>query len=74
MDDALENDKQISKHNFGSRKGYSIDEAILEKRLLCDASIFIRSNTVHVITDLEACYNKKLANIRSILIESIRVD
>ena len=31
-----ENFKIISKHNYGSRKGYSIELELLEKRLILD--------------------------------------
>jgi len=58
MDDTLEKNKRISKYNFSSRKGYSINEAILEKRLLYDTSMFTRSSTVYIITNLEACYDR----------------
>jgi len=31
IEDNFENDRRILKHNYGSRKGFSIDSAILEK-------------------------------------------
>ena len=31
-----ENDKRLSNDNYGSRKGYSIESALLEKRLIFD--------------------------------------
>ena len=74
IDDALEKNKWILKYNFSSRNEYSIDKAILEKRLLYNTSMFTRSNTVYTITNLEAYYDRQLANIGSILIELIRVD
>ena len=36
---AIENDHWFSKFNFELRAGYSIDKAILEKRLLCNSSM-----------------------------------
>ena len=36
VEEKYENDARISKHNFGSRKGHSIDSTILEKILIFD--------------------------------------
>ena len=35
----IEKDETISKGNYGSRKGYSIDDLVLEKRLFRDCSM-----------------------------------
>ena len=37
----VENDKRFSKANYGSRKNYAIESAILEKRLVVDNSILL---------------------------------
>ena len=54
----IKKDSQISKYNYGSRKHYTIDEIILEKFLLYDASMQINEPNIHVIIDLEACYDR----------------
>ena len=52
----IETDDIMSKVNHGSRKGCSIDDFILEKRLLYDFSMQNMEETVHNFTDLESCY------------------
>ena len=61
------------KYNFESWKNYTIEEAILEKRLIYDCSIFNRKLTIHIITDLEACYDRQLSNICGMVEESVRI-
>ena len=36
MNERIENDARISKYNYVSRSGYSIENALLEKRLIVD--------------------------------------
>ena len=36
MNERVELDNRLSKHNYGSRKAYSIEKALLEKRLTID--------------------------------------
>ena len=50
-------DMRLSKFNYSSRKGYSIEEIILEKRLLYNISIRDYYPIVHIITNLESCYD-----------------
>jgi len=54
----IERDSRIAKSNYESRPRYSIDNAILEKWLIYDNSILIRKQTIHNMTDLQACYNQ----------------
>ena len=58
------------KANYGSRKNYSIETAILEKRLIMDRSMLSSKITVCNLTDLQSCYDRQLANVRSIVEES----
>ena len=51
------NDDRLFKFNHRLRKNYLIQNALLEKRLLCNSSYYTQLPTVHVITDLKACYN-----------------
>ena len=53
----IKSDSRLSKFNFRSRKHYSIDSALLEKRLLYDTSKYNNELTVHLLSDLEACYD-----------------
>ena len=50
---AIEGDKRILKYNYGLRQGYSIEEVILEKRLIYDISRMNKELTAYIITDLE---------------------
>ena len=70
----IEHDKRILKFNYGSRKGYSIEEVLLEKRLLCDISIRDCHKMVHAITNLELCYDQQLCNMASMVEESVGID
>ena len=70
----LEIDNRILKFNFGSRKGYSIDNALLEKRLLYDSSIITRKKSTYVVTDLVAYYDRQLLHIEILVMESVEID
>ena len=48
----IENNKRLLKFNYSSRKGYSIEEIILEKRLLYDISMRDCYPIIHIIIDL----------------------
>ena len=53
----IESDPRFSKANYGSRKNYSIESALLEKRLIFDHSALETTETIYNFTDLEACYD-----------------
>ena len=57
-EEMLDKDIRASKFNFGLWKGFSIDDAILEKWLIYDISMWIRLLIVHIVIDLEAYYNR----------------
>ena len=50
----IESDERILKSNYGSRPGYSIEDSILEKRLVFANSIVTGSHNVYRMTDLQA--------------------
>jgi len=54
----IEKDPRISKVNYSSHKNYSIETAILEKRLVFDSSMINMENTIYTLTDLKACYDQ----------------
>ena len=54
----IKKDPRISKSNFGSRPEYSIEIAILQKRIIYDNSKLTNQITVHNMTDLEAYYDR----------------
>ena len=60
-------------YKFGSRKGFSIDTALLEKRLICNAAIKSTGPMMHNISDLEACYDCQLPNIGCLVQELVGV-
>ena len=57
-DKNIENDSRLSKFNFGSRKWYSIESAILEKRLMYETSKYNGKKTVHELSNLKAYYDR----------------
>jgi len=70
----IEYNDRIFKFNYRSQKGYSIDEIILEKRLIYNISMREGSPTLYIIIDLELYYDKQLSNIASIVEESVWFD
>ena len=67
----IEDDPRFSKANYGSRKNFAITSAILQKRLIMDNSLISMKPTVYALTDLTLCYDRQLANIGSIVEESM---
>ena len=53
-----ESNERLSQHNCSSRRNYSIDTAIFEKKLMHNASIRDREPTLHNISDLKAPYSR----------------
>jgi hypothetical protein len=74
VEELIENDDRFSKANYGSRQNYSIESAILEKRLIFDNSMLSGKKTIYTITDLQSCYDRQLAEIGGILEESVGKD
>ena len=70
----LENDNRMLKFNYGSRSHYSIENAILEKRLMCDLAQRDSQIMMHNMSDLEACYDRQLANIGCLVEESVGLE
>ena len=70
----FEEDNRFSKANYGSRRNYSIESAILEKRLAIDNSLLSGQSMTHHMTDLKACYDRQLAEVGGILEESVGRD
>ena len=73
-DKLIEQDPRMSKFNYGSRSNYSIDNAILEKRLMYDLSVRDGKTMMHNLSDLEACYDRQLPNIGCLVQESVGVE
>ena len=73
-EEVIESDSRFSKANYGSRKKFSIETAILEKRLIFDNSILSNKHTIYNLTDLQFYYDQQLANIRSIVEEAVERD
>ena len=71
---AIKNDKRLSKCNYGSQPLYSIENTILEKRLVYDYSRLTTATTIHNMIDLKSCYNRQLLQIRSIIEESVGIE
>ena len=73
-DDNIENDKRLSQHNYRSRKYFSIEATLLEKILLYDTSKYNGKKTMHVLSNLEAFYNRQIPSIGCIVEESLGVN
>ena len=73
-EEIIESDDRFSKSNYGLRKNYSIETAILEKRLMFDQSLLLGKLTIYHLTDLQSCYDRQLANIGRNVEESIGRD
>jgi hypothetical protein len=72
-DTEIEKDTRLSKYNYGSRPGYSIDVALLEKRLMYDASVRNGQPTMHTLSDLKACYDRQLPALGCLIQEAVGV-
>ena len=70
-EELIEKDNRFSKANYGSRKNYSIETAILQKRLIFDNSLIEMKPSTHNFTDLKSCYDRQLANVGSIVEELV---
>jgi hypothetical protein len=70
----IEKDPRVAKYDYGSRPHYSIDNMILEKRIIYDNSMLNSRDTIYNMTDLKLYYDKKLAEIGSIVQESIGIE
>ena len=70
----IETDRRISKYNFGSRRNYSIETALLEKRMIYDASKHDGKITIYNLTDLEACYDRQLPKVSGLVQEVVGVN
>ena len=57
IEEMIEDDNRFSKANYGSRKNYSIESALLEKRLIFDSIILTCKLTIYNLTDLKSCYD-----------------
>jgi len=70
-EERIETDRRVSKSNYGSRKNYSIETALLEKRLIMDNSMIKGQPTIYHLTDLKSCYDRQLMNIGGLIEESM---
>ena len=74
IEEMIETDSRFSSANYSSRKNYSIESALLEKRLIFDNSMLSGKKTMCTITDMQSCYDRQLAEIGGILEESVGRD
>ena len=73
-EEKIEKDERFSKSNCGSRKNYSIETAILEKRLTVDSSLLSNKATMCNVIDLQSAYDKQLPDIGGMLVEFVGHD
>jgi len=70
----IKKDLRVMKYNYGLRLHYSIEDALLKKRLMYDNSLLNGKETIYNMINLKSCYNQQLAEIGLIVHESIRVE
>ena len=70
----IESDDRVCNITYGSRPGFSIEDDILENRLVFDNIIVTGKHTIYEMTDVEACYDSKLSKIGSIVQETLGVE
>ena len=51
-------DNRLSKYNYRSRRNYSIETILLEKRLIYDAALWDGKLAIHAVSDLKVCYDR----------------
>ena len=56
-EEIIENNNRFSKANYGSRRNYSIEIAILEKWLIFDYSMLTIKKTIYNLMDLKSYYD-----------------
>ena len=61
--ETIESDDRLSKFNYGFRKNYLIETALLEKRLMHDLAVRNGEPMMHAISDLKACYDRQLPQL-----------
>ena len=74
IEGAIENDKRITKFNYGLQTHCSIENAIIEKRLMHALAIRDGKKMMHNISDLEAWCDHQLPNIECMVEESAGVE
>ena len=67
----MKQDSRFSKIQYRSRKKYTIETVLLEKRLMFDRSMSSTKPTTCALTDLKSCYNSQLPSISSIIEELV---
>ena len=70
-EEMIEKDQCFSKVQYGARKNFSIEIALLEKQLVFDNSLIETKPTIYTLTDLQSCYDWQLLNIGSIVEEAV---
>jgi len=72
--ESIEEDTRLSKFNYGSRANYSIETAILEKRLMYDVAVRDGRSMLYNISNLKACYDRQLPNLGYVVQEAVGVN
>ena len=57
-EELIKNDKRIIKSICSSSENYSIESAILKKRLVLDRSLLSSKKNVCNLTNLKSCYDR----------------
>ena len=64
----------MSTHNYGIRKGCSIDSSLLEKILIFDLAKKTEEPCAFAMSNLEACCDRQLPNVGGIVEESVEAN
>ena len=71
MNERIETDARVSKHNYGSRSGHSIENALLEKRLIVGQAKKSGEENARTVSDLEVHYDRQLPELCGLVEESL---
>ena len=70
IEENCENDKIMSKHDCGSRKGCSIESALLEKILMLNLANRVGKQVASMPPYLDVCCDRQLPNTGGVVEES----
>ena len=70
-EELIKKDERILKSNYESRKNYSIESEILEKRLVINEILISYKPAIYYLVDWKLCYHHQLVNIEGLIEELI---
>ena len=72
--DVLKSNEKMSDHNYGGRKGHTIESPLLEKRCNIDCATLSGKKNVWLIADWKACFDRKSPEIGALACRSLGLE